>query len=281
MSRGYARPNDRGSLIKKNEDYPYAQVQNVKKSRVYVFGDADLEEDEIVEYEMSEMRSRNQQTKKNKQKKEPLLFDRKITDGDTLQSLSLQFGCPVAELKRVNNFITDQDFYSRRSIKIPVKQYSFLTEMLDKQKEEEVDNKITNGMTIVDETEENVGFMGSSETDNDSLHDLSDPETQRQVIRTISINDTFRSQSKEAKEFLKNMDKDLSKIRKTRGDNSSLDEVVSLLTSQRIQPFPKKPAAVNWVDCGVRWWTIVLVIIVVAILVPLVILVYYELRSKS
>ncbi|XP_076102140.1 lysM and putative peptidoglycan-binding domain-containing protein 3-like [Mytilus galloprovincialis] len=281
MSRGYARPNDRGSLIKKNEDYPYAQVQNVKKSRVYVFGDADLEEDEIVEYEMSEMRSRNQQTKKNKQKKEPLLFDRKITDGDTLQSLSLQFGCPVAELKRVNNFITDQDFYSRRSIKIPVKQYSFLTEMLDKQKEEEEDNKITNGMTIVDETEENVGFMGSSETDNDSLHDLSDPETQRQVIRTISINDTFRSQSKEAKEFLKNMDKDLSKIRKTRGDNSSLDEVVSLLTSRRIQPFPKKPAAVNWVDCGVRWWTIVLVIIVVAILVPLVILVYYELRSKS
>lgn len=187
----------------------------------------------------------------------------------------------MAELKRVNNFITDQDFYSRRSIKIPVKQYSFLTEMLDKQKEEEVDNKITNGMTIVDETEENVGFMESSETDNDSLHDLSDPETQRQVIRTISINDTFRSQSKEAKEFLKNMDKDLSKIRKTRGDNSSLEEVVSLLTSPRIQPFPKKPAAVNWVDCGVRWWTIVLVIIVVAILVPLVILIYYELRSKS
>jgi hypothetical protein len=77
--------------------------------------------------------------------------------------------------------------------------------------------------------------MFTSETDNDSLHDLSDPETQRQVIRTISINDHFRSQSKEAKEFLKNMDKDLSKIRNSRRERNSLDEVVSLLTSQRIR----------------------------------------------
>lgn len=93
MSSGYARPNSRGSLFKKDDDY--AQVQNVKKSNVYVFGDADVEEDEIVEYEMSEMRSRNQRSKKKKEKEEPLYFDRQITEGDTLQSLSLQFGCPV------------------------------------------------------------------------------------------------------------------------------------------------------------------------------------------
>lgn len=95
MSRGYARPNTRGSLLKKDEDLSEAQVQNVKKSRVYVFGDADIEEDEIVEYEMSEMRSRNKRRKQKKEKEKPLFFDRKITDGDTLQSLSLQFGCPV------------------------------------------------------------------------------------------------------------------------------------------------------------------------------------------
>ena len=186
----------------------------------------------------------------------------------------------MAELKRVNNFISDQDFYSRCSIKIPIKRYSFLTELLDKQKEEQSDSaKLKNGMTIIDETNEDDRLTRLSETDNDSLHDLSDPETQRQVIRTISINDTFRSQSREAKEFLKNMDKDLSKLRNTRQDRNSLDEVVSLLTSRTIQPFPKKTEKINWTDCGLRWSTIIIMIIVVAILVPLVIFLYYEYKS--
>lgn len=281
MSRGYVRANTRGSLLKNDEDPSEAQVQNVKKSRVYVFGDADIEEDEIVEYEMSEMRSRNKRRKQKKEKEEPLFFDRKISDGDTLQSLSLQFGCPVAEIKRVNNFISDQDFYSRRSIKIPMKRHSFLTELIDQKKEEETENKIGNGMTIIDEIDQEIGYKGLSETDNDSLHDLSDPETQRQVIRTISINDNFRSQSKEAKEFLKNMDKDLSKIRNSRRERNSLDEVVSLLTSRRIQPFPKKQTSINWMDCNISWQTIIVMVIVVAILAPLIIFLVYEYRSKS
>lgn len=108
MSRGYLRPNTRGSLLKKDEDPSEAQVQNIKKSRVYVFGDADIEEDEIVEYEMSEMRSRNKRRKQKKEKEEPFFFDRKITDGDTLQSLSLQFGCPVC-----NNYCLQMSSYSQ------------------------------------------------------------------------------------------------------------------------------------------------------------------------
>lgn len=188
----------------------------------------------------------------------------------------------MAELKRVNNFISDQDFYSRRSIKIPMKQHSFLTELIDQQKEEETENKIGNGMTIIDEIDQEIGYKGyTSEMDNDSLHDLSDPETQRQVIRTISINDHFRSQSKEAKEFLKNMDKDLFKIRNSRRERNSLDEVVSLLTSQRIQPFPKKQTSINWMDCNISWQTIIVVVIIVAILAPLIIFLVYEYRSKS
>lgn len=281
MSRGYVRPNSRGSLLKKDEDQQHAQVQNVKKSRVYVFGDADIEEDEIVEYEMSEMRSRSKAKKQMPKKDEPLFFDRQITDGDTLQSLSLQFGCPVAELKRVNNFISDQDFYSRCSIKIPIKRYSFLTELIDQKKDQETPNKVKNGMTIIDEIEEELGHRSLSETDNESLHDFSDPETQRQVIRTISINETFRSQSREAKEFLKNMDKDLSEIRKTRRERNSLDEVVSLLTSRTIHPF-SRPQKINWMDCGISLRWIIIVVICIAILAPLIfILLYFTMKDKS
>jgi hypothetical protein len=55
-----------------------------------------------------------------------------------------------------------------------MKQHSFLTELIDQQKEEETENKIGNGMTIIDEIDQEIGYKGfTSETDNDSLHDLS------------------------------------------------------------------------------------------------------------
>lgn len=94
MSRGYNRPTTRGSLVQKDKSDNY-QVQNVKKSRVYVFGDADIQEDEIVEYEMSEVRSRKAPKQIENEEKEPLYFDREIAEGDSLQGISLQYGCPV------------------------------------------------------------------------------------------------------------------------------------------------------------------------------------------
>ncbi|KAK3098537.1 hypothetical protein FSP39_020421 [Pinctada imbricata] len=114
-------------------DYQYtgAQIQNTKKSKVYVFGNDEVCDDDVVEYEMSAVRSRKA-PRQVEEDEQPTYFERELSEGDTLRSISLQYGCQVAEIKRINNMIQDQDFYAFKKIKVPLKKYSFLTEIVDK-----------------------------------------------------------------------------------------------------------------------------------------------------
>ncbi|DAA17705.1 TPA: hypothetical protein LOC529775, partial [Bos taurus] len=57
-----------------------------------------------------------------------VLLQRELTQGDSLNKLALQYGCKVADIKKVNNFIREQDLYALKSIKIPVKNHGILTE---------------------------------------------------------------------------------------------------------------------------------------------------------
>ena len=86
----------------KNVEYQRlgAQVQNLKKSNVYVFGDDDICEDEdVVEFEMEKIRSRRGPKNHELPKDTGSLFvERKVAEGDTLQSLSLLYACPVSLL---------------------------------------------------------------------------------------------------------------------------------------------------------------------------------------
>uniref|UniRef100_A0A3Q3QEJ4 LysM and putative peptidoglycan-binding domain-containing protein 4 n=1 Tax=Monopterus albus TaxID=43700 RepID=A0A3Q3QEJ4_MONAL len=56
------------------------------------------------------------------------LLDREVLDGDSLNKLALQYGCKVADIKRVNNLMQEQDLFALKSIKIPVPKHSLLTE---------------------------------------------------------------------------------------------------------------------------------------------------------
>ena len=53
-----------------------------------------------------------------------------VQPGDTLTKISLKYNIPVAELKRVNNIISENQFYALKRIKIPVRAASLLTELL-------------------------------------------------------------------------------------------------------------------------------------------------------
>ncbi|XP_067002667.1 lysM and putative peptidoglycan-binding domain-containing protein 3 [Anabrus simplex] len=57
-------------------------------------------------------------------------YEKKLEPGDTLLSLSLQFNCPVAELKRINGILRDNEIFARRSLKVPLKPGSVVTERL-------------------------------------------------------------------------------------------------------------------------------------------------------
>lgn len=72
------------------------EVQNVKKSNVYVFGEDDLVEDDVVEFEMSSVRSRREKRNQTTEiDNTPEYVERKLTEDDTLQSVALQYQCPV------------------------------------------------------------------------------------------------------------------------------------------------------------------------------------------
>ncbi len=122
MSDGVIRPNALGRNLDRNEIFPEAsaaggpaaQIQNVQASRVYVFGDSDLAEEELYNDQTPtfELRSRGG-TRQETQEEESSSFciEKGIAAGDTLQSISLKYGCPV-----ISRFVIDLSFQRLFSI---------------------------------------------------------------------------------------------------------------------------------------------------------------------
>ncbi|XP_041369913.1 lysM and putative peptidoglycan-binding domain-containing protein 3-like [Gigantopelta aegis] len=275
MSAGYIRGK---SWRSKNRDEKnrgqYHQVQNVKSARVYVFGQDNVVEDDDTEMEMSDFRSRRGGSGKTAaEPNEPVYFEKQLSKDDTLQSLALQYACPVSELKRINKLIRDQDFFALRFIKVPVKRFGLMSEIIAQEKRNADSARLLSQQNgTIEEFVEDQHL----DYDSDSLQDLSDPETQHKVIHTISIQDNLRTQSKEAEDFLRNMDKDLSKIiQPSRRERDSLSEVISVLTNKSIHPLQsQKPKHLNGADYGIRWWTVVGVMVLVALFIPGVYFIY-------
>ena len=93
-----SKTKSRNANTSKYDGYEYtgAQIQNSKKSKVYVFGNDEVCDDEVVEYEMSAVRSRKAPKMFEDEDNQPSFFEREITEGDTLRSISLQYGCQVS-----------------------------------------------------------------------------------------------------------------------------------------------------------------------------------------
>ena len=88
------------------------QVQNVKTARVYIFGDADLDEEELINddletYELrSRGKSRDSRLKPNAKpisengRESPLVsIERPILEGETLQKIAVKYCCEVSVVK--------------------------------------------------------------------------------------------------------------------------------------------------------------------------------------
>ncbi|NXM76060.1 LYSM4 protein, partial [Serilophus lunatus] len=107
-------------------------VHNYPGRQVYVFPDgrSESEEEEEEELNVMELRPRGKEQQRGSSCRvgDVVLLEREITEGDNLNKLALQYGCKVADIKRVNNFMREQDLYALKSIKIPVKAHGLLTE---------------------------------------------------------------------------------------------------------------------------------------------------------
>lgn len=168
----------------------------------------------------------------------------------------------MADIKRANNLLAEQDFFALRTVKIPVRRFSILTE-----------THIT------------------------GLHRPSSPSGPRRLPPIAALaapppdasTDSSSSSTDSVEGFLLEKDKDIEQLVKSTGPSrSSLNEVVSSLTLQPppppselgYKPAPRKDPYYG-ADWGMRWWTAVAIMLVVGIVTPVFYLLYYEVLMKA
>ncbi|KAL9988136.1 hypothetical protein ACROYT_G002542 [Oculina patagonica] len=261
----------------REEDDPAVEIQNVPSSRVYIFGNDGADEvgieDSTVEMTELRPRSRNKRSYAStnsapQQSRKTETIDREILPNDSLQSFSLQYGCTVAEIKRVNNFYSDQDFYALKTIKIPVQPHGLLTEISDK-KQRPPPIKIPGNQPST---------SGDINDDNDES-DYEESGPNGDCVRTVSIRSALDSPNS----FLQHMDNDLKLICKsTPLRKNNLDEVARTLTINCINPIKlrKQQEKTLGTACGIGWKGIIVTVFLVGILLPGIVAFFY-LRKKD
>ncbi|KAM4577918.1 lysM and putative peptidoglycan-binding domain-containing protein 3 [Fundulus diaphanus] len=243
-------------------------VQPANGGHAYLFGATGSENDLSEEDgESFELRSRGKERLRKSTSKERLddiiFLSRDIQEGDTLNSIALQYHCSVADIKRANNLLTEQDLFALRSVKIPVRRFSVLTETHGAGPPKPVSPP---GARRVPQTSAATPLPTESSTDSCSSADS-------------------------VEGFLLEKDKDIEQLVKSTGPSrSSLSEVVSSLTLQQQQPpllggGEYKPVQRKdpyyGADWGMRWWTAVAIMLFVGIVTPVFYLLYYEVLVKS
>ncbi|NWS73217.1 LYSM4 protein, partial [Crotophaga sulcirostris] len=221
-------------------------VHNYPGRQVYVFpgGRSDSEESSEEELNVMELRPRGKEQQQQRcstsrdRVGDVVLLEREITEDDNLNKLALQYGCKVADIKRVNNFIREQDLYALKSIKIPVKTHGLLTESSRELRPPPAAPSRT-GLTLVDLPEPDEGASSSA----DSRH-LSD------YFKGIdkSIQDAVQAEVQLNTEYC----------------------------TERLLPESGKQKTTNGADCGIQWWNAVFIMLLIGIVLPVFYIIYFK-----
>ncbi|XP_059144562.1 lysM and putative peptidoglycan-binding domain-containing protein 3-like [Physella acuta] len=267
-----------GHTSKTNKNYHgNIPAQNVKAARVYLFGDSVAEEDDDnVEYEMRSRHKKGATYDGGLLQDQPQYFEKEIIEGETLQAIALRYACQVSEIKRINNLIQDQEFYGLKVIKVPMTRFGVLSEQFSRGNNRLKSSRFPSSARENENAEE--VFLDNHFDDTDSQHDFSDPDTQLKILRTLSIRENFSAEGKEAEKFLNKMDEDLKKFKQSshRPERESLTEVISVLTNKSIHPLmTNRPKKSSGADCGLSWWSIIIISLTVTIILPSIGLIYY------
>jgi len=202
-----------------------------------------------------------------------------IQPADTLLSLSLKYNIQLAELKRVNNILNDAEFFALKRIKIPVRPTSLLNELLPGVHSEERRNN--NGWLV--ESKESPKALSSdisSHVSTGQSSPYSEPETDGGGGHGGGHGDTLAvfhesRDKRKVKKFLKEMDKDLNRIREKQTEFEPVPVIESFKVETR--KFPLKASQIPSEDPGCSnrvlgcWCVIVgvMIIIVFCVLVKL------------
>ncbi|NXF00975.1 LYSM4 protein, partial [Smithornis capensis] len=200
------------------------------------------EEEEEEELNVMELRPRGKEQRRGSTSRagDVVLLEREIREGDSLNKLALQYGCKVADIKRVNNFIREQDLYALKSIKIPVKPHGLLTES-SRELRPLPTAPAQSGLSLV-EPPEPEGTSGSA----DGRH-LSD--------------------------FFRDIDRSIQDAVQL---EVQLDPQHCTEAPERPLPEPGKRDTGNGADCGIQWWNAVFIMLLIGIVLPIFYIIYFK-----
>lgn len=167
-----------------------------------------------------------------------------IQPSDTLQTLSLKYNIPLAELKRVNNIINEAEFYALKRLKIPVKPSSFLTDLLPEVHQDE--RKNNNGWFLESkESPQQISSGISSHVSSGYSSPCSEAESDANNLIFHESKDT-----KKVKRFLKDMDKDLSRIKERQSEIVTTNSSNEMPSNNEIKKYPLRPTQIPTEDPG-------------------------------
>lgn len=170
------------------------------------------------------------------------LLEREVLADDNLSKLALQYGCKVADIKRVNNLMQEQDLFALKSIKIPVQKHSFLTET----------------------------FSNPSDPQEEMPHASQTPVEPQNKARA-------QPHIQEASDFLMEVDNDINKLIQTTTyqDEDFLDN----LQKQQNFGFKGQRRTSYGADWGINWWNAVVAMVLIGIVLPLFYVIYIKTKG--
>ncbi|XP_062439363.1 lysM and putative peptidoglycan-binding domain-containing protein 4 [Rhea pennata] len=229
-------------------------IHNYPGNQVYVFqnGHSDTEESSEEELNVTELRPRGKEQQRCSAARDKVgdvvLLEREITQDDNLNKLALQYGCKVADIKRVNNFIREQDLYALKSIKIPVKTHGLLTENSQELRPPQTARSQA-GLTLVDIPESDDGAAASSCTESRYLND-----------------------------YFKGIDKSIQ---------DAVQAEVQLSAEYCIEALERpllksgKQETSHGADCGIQWWNAVFIMLLIGIVLPVFYITYFKTQENG
>ncbi|NXG60925.1 LYSM4 protein, partial [Hemiprocne comata] len=222
-------------------------IHNYPGRQVYVFpdGQSDSEESSEEELNVMELRPRGKEQQRCSTPRDRagdvVLLEREVTQDDNLNKLALQYGCKVADIKRVNNFIREQDLYALKSIKIPVKTHGLLTES-------------GGDLRPLPSMPPQTGL---------TLVDLLEPET----CASSSAAHSHLS------DYFKGIDKSIQDAVQAKGQ---LNVEYCMEAPERPLPEAGQQESSNGADCGIQWWNAVFIMLLIGIVLPVFYIIYFK-----
>ncbi|XP_051484764.1 lysM and putative peptidoglycan-binding domain-containing protein 4 [Apus apus] len=218
--------------------------------QVYLFPDGQSDSEESSEEELNVLelrpRGREQQRSRRDRAADVVLLEREVTQDDNLNKLALQYGCKVADIKRVNNFIREQDLYALKSIKIPVKTHGLLTE---------------NGGDL-------RPLPSASPQSGLTLVELPEPEAGGSSSAAPShLSDYFRD-----------IDKSIQDAVQAEGQ---LNMECCVEAPERPLPEAGQQESSNGADCGIQWWNAVFIMLLIGIVLPVFYIIYFKTQGLA